>query len=145
MGGGISKNATWIRRCTRTIGVQACCENIHVKRSLLGFRVNLLVANGRYCEAESPLSTAAAIPSSELTLPCISWLINAIAGSMSRIRTPAVKSSTIGVERPKALAINAKDRDRSKDYGKDKDRNRHKGTVRDTRSSQPLQRESGRS
>ena len=66
-----------------------------------------LVANGRYREAESPLSTAAAIPRSELTLPCMSRLINAIDGSVSRIRTPAVMSSTIGVERQRALAITA--------------------------------------
>jgi len=106
-GGGISRNVTWIQRCPRTIGVQAFCVNGHVKRSLPGFRVNLLVAKGLYREAESPLSTAAAIPRSELTLPCMSQLINAIVGSVSRIRTPAVKSSTIGVERQRALVITA--------------------------------------
>jgi hypothetical protein len=74
---------------------------------LSGFRVNLLVANDRYREAESPLSTVAATPRYELTLPCISLLIYAIAGSVSRVRTPAVKSSTIGVERQRALAITA--------------------------------------
>jgi hypothetical protein len=58
--------------------------------------VNLLVAKALYREAENPLCTAAAIPRSELTLPYMSQLINAIAGSVSRIRTPAVKSTTIG-------------------------------------------------
>jgi hypothetical protein len=107
MGGGISRNATWIQRCPKTIGVQACYVNGHVKRSLPGFRVNLLVAKGLYREAESPLSTAAAIPRSKLTLPCMSRLINAIVGSVSRIRTPTVNSSTIGVEKQRALVITA--------------------------------------
>jgi hypothetical protein len=80
-------------------------KNDYVRRIFPGFRVNLLVANGRYREAESSLSTVAAISRSERTLPCISRLINAIAGLESRIRTPAVKSSTIGVERQRALAI----------------------------------------
>ena len=32
-GGRYIKDATWmIQRCTRTIGVQACCENGHVRR-----------------------------------------------------------------------------------------------------------------
>ena len=60
---------------------------------------SLLEANGRYRAAESPPNTVAAIPRSERTLPCISRRINAIVGLVSRIWTPAVRSSTISVER----------------------------------------------
>jgi hypothetical protein len=98
-GGGISKNATWIQLCTRMIAVQACCENGHVWKILPGFRVNLLVENGRYRAVESPPKTVAAIPRSGLTLPYISRRTNAIVGSVSRIRTPAVKSSMSSLKR----------------------------------------------
>ena len=99
LGDGISKSVTWIQLCKRTIGVQACSESGHGWTILPGFRANLLVANGPYRAAEIPPNTVAAIPWSELTLPCISRHINAIVGSVSRIRTRAVKSSTISVER----------------------------------------------
>ena len=107
MGHDIPRNATWIQQSLKTIGVQACCVNDHVKSSPPGFRENLLVTKGLFREAESPLSTAAAILRSELTLPRMFQLINAIVGSVSRIWTPAVKSSTIGVERQRTLVITA--------------------------------------
>ena len=107
MGHDIPRNATWIQQSLKTIGVQACCVNDHVKSSPPGFRENLLVTKGLFREAESPLRTAAAILRSELTLPRMFQLINAIVGSVSRIWTPAVKSSTIGVERQRTLVITA--------------------------------------
>jgi hypothetical protein len=100
MGGDILRNGTWIRRYTRMIARQACT-------TLPGFRGSLLVANDRYRAAETPPSTVAANPRSELTLPCISRHINAIVGSVSQIRTPAEKSSRIGVGRQEALEITA--------------------------------------
>ena len=46
MGGGISKSATWILPCTRTIEVQVCSESGCARRIFLGFRVNPLVESG---------------------------------------------------------------------------------------------------
>jgi hypothetical protein len=96
---GISKNAAWIQLCRRTIEVQACNESGHGWTILVGFRANLLAVSGRYRAAEIPPNPAAAILRSELTLPGISRLINAIVGSVSQIRTLAVKSFTIIVVR----------------------------------------------
>jgi hypothetical protein len=74
---------------------------------LLVCRTNLWAASGRYRAAEIPPNTVAAIPRSELTLPCISRHINEIVGSMSQIRTLALKSFTSSVGRQWALAITA--------------------------------------
>ena len=110
------------------IGVRVCCENDYVRSIFPGFfRVNLLVVNGQYREAESPLSTVAAIPRSELTLPA-HQRGRRIGESNSDSRRKEFYDRRRETE-------SSRDHDRSKDYGKDKERDRHKGTVRDPRSS----------
>jgi hypothetical protein len=99
LGDGISKNVTWIQLCPKTIEVRACNESGHGWTILLGFRANLLAASGQYRAAEIPPNTVAAIPRSKLTLPCMSRHINAIVGSVSQVRTLAVESFTISVEK----------------------------------------------
>ena len=105
IGGGISKCATWILPCARTIEMRVCSESDCAKRIFLCIRVNPLVESGLCLEVESPLRTVAVIPRSEQTRSRISHLTNAIAALVSRTRNPAVRNSTIGVERQRALTI----------------------------------------
>jgi hypothetical protein len=138
MGGGTSKSETWIIPCTKTIEVGVCSESGCARRILLRCRVNLMVESGLCLKVESPLSTVAAIPRAEQNHSRTSRLTSAIAALVSRTRTPAVKNSTIDVERQRALTIadkTTKDRDRNKVYNKDRERDRHGGSVRDPRSS----------
>ena len=74
---------------------------------MLDCQADLSAASGRYRAAEIPPFTVAAILRSERTLPCISRHINAIVGSLSQIRTLAVKSFTSSLGRREILAITA--------------------------------------
>ena len=99
LGDGISKSVTWIQLWRRMTAGQACNESGPGWTILLVCRANLWAASGQYRAAEIPPNTVAAIPRSELTLPCISRHINDIVRSVSQIRTLAVKSSTNSVGR----------------------------------------------
>ena len=151
MGGGISKSATWILPCTGTIGVRVCRENGCARRIFLCFRVNPLVESDRCLEVESPLRSVAAIPRPGRTRSRISWPTNAIAVLVSRTRTPAVRNFTIGVESHNRGHYYAKDRIATKTTARkvtgsaQRNRPRPKWPRPYAGSSQPLQRESGRS
>jgi hypothetical protein len=141
MGGGTSRSETWILPCTGTIGVGVCSASECARRILLHCRVNLWVESGLCLEVESPLSTVAAIPQAEQKRSRISRLTSAIAALVSRTRTPAVKNSTIasgGRELSRSRTRLCQRSRSQKYYGKDRSRP-YAG------SSQPLQREGGRS
>ena len=105
VGDGTSRSTTWILSCTRTIAERVCSESGFAGRSLLRCRVNPLVESGRYLGVGSPLRTVAAIPRPGQTCSRISRLTNAIAALVSRTRSPAERSSMIGVARQRAPTI----------------------------------------